>query len=92
MVADGVEWAVDHGYGWSEDKNHCEENGCMESADPSKVSSTAKSRGHRQLGSLGSGNHFLEIERVDKIFDERIAKHLGIERAGQILVLVHTGS
>jgi tRNA-splicing ligase RtcB len=92
VVDDGVEWAVDHGYGWSEDKNHCEENGCMESADPSKVSSTAKSRGHRQLGSLGSGNHFLEIEKVDKIFDEHVAKHLGIERAGQILVLVHTGS
>ena len=92
VVADGVEWAVDRGYGWSEDKNHCEENGCMESADPSKVSSTAKSRGLRQLGSLGSGNHFLEIERVDKIFDERVAKYLGIERPGQILVLVHTGS
>jgi len=92
VVADGVEWAVDHGYGWSEDKKRCEEEGCMETADPSKVSSTAKSRGHRQLGSLGSGNHFLEIERVDKIFDERVAKQLGIQRAGQILVLVHTGS
>ena len=92
VVDDGVEWAIDHGYGWSEDKNHCEENGCMEAADPSKVSSTAKSRGHRQLGSLGSGNHFLEIERVDQILDERVAKHLGIERVGQILVLVHTGS
>jgi tRNA-splicing ligase RtcB len=92
VVADGVEWAIDHGYGWSEDKNRCEENGCMESADPSKVSSTAKSRGHRQLGSLGSGNHFLEIEKVDEILDERVAKHLGIQRVGQILVLVHTGS
>jgi len=92
VVADGVEWAVDHGYGWSEDKKRCEEEGCMEAADPSKVSSTAKSRGHRQLGSLGSGNHFLEIEKVDKIFDERVGKHLGIERVGQILVLVHTGS
>ena len=64
----------------------------MESADPAKVSSTAKSRGHKQLGSLGSGNHFLEIERVDQIFDNRVATHLGIERAGQVLVLVHTGS
>jgi tRNA-splicing ligase RtcB len=92
VVDDGVEWAIDHGYGWPEDKKHCEENGCMEAADPSKVSSTAKSRGHRQLGSLGSGNHFLEIEKVDQILDERVAKHLGIERVGQILVLVHTGS
>jgi tRNA-splicing ligase RtcB len=92
VVADGVDWALDHGYGWPEDKKHCEENGCMETADPSKVSPTAKSRGHRQLGSLGSGNHFLEIEKVDQIFDERVAKHLGIERVGQVLVLVHTGS
>jgi len=92
VVADGVEWAVDHGYGWSEDKKHCEEEGCMESADPARVSSTAKSRGHRQLGSLGSGNHFLEIEKVDQILDERVATHLGIQRVGQILVLVHTGS
>lgn len=64
----------------------------MESADPSKVSSTAKKRGCTQVGSLGSGNHFLEIETVDRIFNPDVAKRFGIEREGQVLVLIHTGS
>jgi tRNA-splicing ligase RtcB len=92
VVSDGVEWAVDKGYGWAEDIKRCEENGCMEAADPAKVSSTAKSRGCPQLGSLGSGNHFLEIEKVDRIFDQKVAESLGIKRLGQVLVLIHTGS
>lgn len=92
VVKEGVNWAIDKGYGWPEDGKRCEEKGCMETADPGKVSSVAKNRGSSQLGSLGSGNHFLEIERVDKILDPATAKHLGIEREGQILVLIHTGS
>ena len=92
VTREGVEWAVDHGYGWAEDRKHCEENGCMETADPDKVSGVAKQRGSPQLGSLGSGNHFLEIEKVDKIFDQLVAEKLGIRKEGQILVLVHTGS
>jgi len=64
----------------------------MEAADPSKVSNSAKSRGAPQLGSLGSGNHFIEIERADKIIDKRVAERLGIHKEGQILVLIHTGS
>jgi len=92
VLSDGVEWAIDRGYGWSEDATKCEEEGCMESADPNKVSPTAKSRGTPQLGSLGSGNHFLEIEKVDEIVDEKAAKVFGIEKVGQILVFVHTGS
>jgi tRNA-splicing ligase RtcB len=92
VVSEGVEWAIDHGYGWSEDKSHCEEDGCLDGADPSRVSPTAKQRGSPQLGSLGSGNHFLEIERVDKILDQKVATALGIEKEGQILVLAHTGS
>ncbi len=92
VTREGVEWAVDHGYGWAEDQKHCEENGCMQTADPDKVSGTAKQRGAPQLGSLGSGNHFLEIERVDKIFDVPVAEKLGIRKEGQVLVLVHTGS
>ena len=92
VTREGVEWAVDHGYGWAEDQKHCEENGCMETADPDKVSGVAKQRGTPQLGSLGSGNHFLEIEKVDKIFDQPVAEKLGIRKEGQILVLVHTGS
>jgi len=66
--------------------------GCMKGADPSKVSPTAKNRGLSQVGSLGSGNHFLEIEKVDRVFDEGVAKSLGINRVGQVLVLIHTGS
>src|SRR5207244_10283142 len=64
----------------------------MEAADPSKVSSSSRSRGAPQLGSLGSGNNFIEIERADRIFDERVAQRLGIQKTGQILVLIHTGS
>jgi tRNA-splicing ligase RtcB len=64
----------------------------MERADPDKVSGVAKQRGSPQLGSLGSGNHFLEIEKVDKIIDQPVAEKLGIKKEGQILVLVHTGS
>jgi tRNA-splicing ligase RtcB len=92
VTREGVEWAVDHGYGWAEDQKHCEESGCMVTANPDKVSGVAKQRGAPQLGSLGSGNHFLEIEKVDKIFDTHVAERLGIRKEGQILVLVHTGS
>ena len=91
-VTDGLDWAVDHGYAWPEDPKTIEEEGCMEAADPAKVSNSAKSRGAPQLGSLGSGNHFIEIERADRIFDKRVAEHLGIHKEGQILVLIHTGS
>jgi len=91
-VTDGLDWAIDKGYAWPEDPKTIEEEGCMEAADPSKVSSSAKSRGAPQLGSLGSGNHFIEIERADRIFDERTAQRLGIQKEGQILVLIHTGS
>jgi len=92
LALTGVEWAVKQGYGWREDAERCEENGCMKGADPSKVSPTAKNRGLSQVGSLGSGNHFLEIEKVDRVFDEGVAKSLGINRVGQVLVLIHTGS
>ncbi len=88
----GVEWAIEHGYGWDEDREHCEENGSMKSADSSKVSPHAKRRGANQLGTLGSGNHFLEVQVVDKIYDPDIAKRLGITRVGQVTVMVHTGS
>ncbi|MCI4439577.1 RtcB family protein, partial [archaeon] len=76
-VEEGVEWAIRRGYGWSEDVEFIEENGKMPGADSKKVSNTAKSRGRPQLGSLGSGNHFLEIDVVDKIFDEEAAKAFG---------------
>ncbi len=92
LVVDGVNWAINKGLGWPEDAEHCEEGGCMKNANPSKVSSTAKSRGLSQIGTLGSGNHFLEIQKVDKIFDSRTAKAFGIEQEGQVTVMIHCGS
>lgn len=92
LVVEGVQWVIDKGLGWPEDAEHCEEGGCMKNADPSKVSSTAKSRGLSQIGTLGSGNHFLEIQKVDKILDSRTAKAFGIEQEGQVTVMIHCGS
>ncbi|MBO3841963.1 MAG: intein-containing RctB family protein [Candidatus Brockarchaeota archaeon] len=91
-VREGVDWAIKRGYGWKEDAEFIEENGCLRGADPSRVSVTAKRRGLPQLGSLGSGNHFLEIDYVERIIDGEVARGFGIERTGQIVVLIHTGS
>jgi tRNA-splicing ligase RtcB len=87
----GARWAVDQGYGVRDDLAHCEENGAMKGADPSQVSVKARKRGRPQLGTIGSGNHFLEIQRVDEIFDEGIAKKFGLHE-GQITVMIHCGS
>jgi len=92
VLAEGVQWAVQRGYAWADDPEHIEERGSWGLADPSKVSTRAKQRGAPQLGTLGSGNHFLEVQVVDKIFDERIAKVFGIEQEGQVVVMIHTGS
>jgi len=92
IVMEGVPRIVDQGFGWPEDVKHCEENGHMSLADPSKVSSTAKKRGLTQIGTLGSGNHFLEVQRVDKIYDPETAKAFGITREGQVTVMIHCGS
>ncbi|AMM54574.1 RtcB family protein [Pyrococcus kukulkanii] len=91
VLVDGAKWAVDHGYGWERDLERLEEGGRMEGADPNAVSQRAKQRGAPQLGSLGSGNHFLEVQVVDKIFDPEIAKVYGLFE-GQVVVMVHTGS
>lgn len=88
----GARWAVEHGYGWEEDTEFLEENGCLKHADVSKVSIKAKQRGAPQIGSLGAGNHFLEIQKVEEIFDHQVAKVFGIDREGQIVVMIHTGS
>ena len=92
LVTEGVGWLIHKGLGWAEDGEHCEEGGHMLSADPSKVSSTAKSRGLTQIGTLGSGNHFLEIQKVDKIFNPETAKAFGITEPGQVTVMIHCGS
>ncbi|WP_407379148.1 RtcB family protein [Methanobrevibacter sp.] len=87
----GAEWAVENGYGWKEDLEVLEENGRMVDADSSEVSDKAKKRGIPQLGSLGSGNHFLEIQVVDEIYNEKVAEVYGLKK-GMIVVMVHTGS
>ncbi len=92
LLVEGVRWAVSHGYGTKNDAEVCEEGGSMAGADPTRVSDTARKRGASQLGSLGSGNHFLEVQKVDKIFDERAAKAMGLEKEGQLTVLIHCGS
>ncbi|HEX7483257.1 MAG TPA: RtcB family protein [Candidatus Bathyarchaeia archaeon] len=92
LVTEGVQWLIDRGLGWSEDAKHCEENGQMTKANPDKVSNTAKNRGLTQIGTLGSGNHFLEIQKVDKIFNEKTAKAFGITHEGQVTVMIHCGS
>ncbi len=91
VMTEGVFWAVEMGYGWEEDPKRIEENGRMEGADPSKVSSTAIKRGAPQLGTLGSGNHFLEIQKVEKIFDPDVADRFGLFK-DQVVVMIHTGS
>ena len=92
VLVRGVQWAVDHGYGSKDDADVCEENGQIKNADPGKISPTARKRGAPQLGSLGSGNHFLEVQRVDQIHDKEAAKKMGIFNEGQITVLIHCGS
>jgi tRNA-splicing ligase RtcB len=91
-VKGGANWAVEKGYGWKEDAERVEENGAMKAADPSKVSQKAKSRGAPQFGTLGAGNHFLEVQKVDKIIDANTAKTFGIENEGQAVVMLHCGS
>ena len=91
VLVNGVNWAIDHGYGSSNDSDVCEENGKIPGADPNKVSDKARKRGAPQLGSLGSGNHFLEIQKVAEIHDEESANRMGIKE-GTITVLIHCGS
>jgi len=91
-VSEGIQWAVDKGYGWDRDFSHSEEGGCMKEANPDKVSQRALKRGASQLGTLGAGNHFLEIARVSEIFDQKAAKIYGITDPDQVIVWVHTGS
>ncbi len=92
VLENGVEWAIEQGIGTEEDRQNCESYGKMESADASKVSPRAKKRGKNQLGTLGAGNHFLEIQVVDEIYDEKIAKKFGVNKKGQVMFMIHTGS
>jgi tRNA-splicing ligase RtcB len=91
VLIEGAKWAVNHGYGTADDLEMTEDRGAMAGADPEMVSARALERGREQLGTLGSGNHFLEIEVVEDIFDKAAATAFGLE-IGQIAVLIHSGS
>ena len=87
----GANWAVENNYGNQQDVDNCESFGQLKEADADFISETAKSRGVNQLGTLGSGNHFVEVQYVDEIFDEGVAKTFGLEK-GQITIMIHCGS
>lgn len=92
VLNQGLKWALGKGYATEEDLEHCEENGCLSGADAKLISQKAKQRAFNELGTLGSGNHFLEIQKVDQIYNPSIAKKFGIIEKDQITIMVHTGS
>jgi tRNA-splicing ligase RtcB len=91
MLLKGSAWAVDHGYGNAKDIIRCEEQGQMKSADPSAVSDKARQRGMPQSGTLGSGNHFLEVQEVKEIYNVSAAERMGLS-TGQVCIMIHCGS
>jgi tRNA-splicing ligase RtcB len=91
VLREGAGWAVRRGRGWDRDLRFQEEGGCLAGADPSLVGASAHQRGAGQLGTLGSGNHFLEIQKVDRIDDEPAARAMGL-KVGDVVVMLHTGS
>jgi tRNA-splicing ligase RtcB len=91
VLKKGARWAVEKGFGIAEDLGHIEEQGCIEGGDSDRVSERAMERGRAQLGTLGSGNHFVEVGYVAEVFDESIARALGLWK-DQVTIIVHTGS
>lgn len=91
LLAGGARYAVEQGHGVPEDLDRCEDRGVLADADPDAVGPRARERGLEQVGSLGSGNHFLEVEAVDEIYDERLAEAFGLW-PGRVCVMIHTGS
>ena len=91
VLEEGSKWSVKKGFGNQEDLSHTEDQGQMSSADPSKVSQRALERGREQLGTLGAGNHFLEIQVIDEVYDEQAANSMGLFK-GQVTIMIHTGS
>ncbi len=94
VMVEGSKWAVDNGYGWKDDLKNTEGNGRIEGANPDKVSDKAVSRGFNQIGTLGSGNHYLEIQvaKQNNIFDKNIADAWNIKEPEQVTVMIHCGS
>jgi tRNA-splicing ligase RtcB (3'-phosphate/5'-hydroxy nucleic acid ligase) len=91
VMLEGAAWMVEQGYGEPDDLTHCEESGAIDGADPAAVGDRPRKRGLPQLGTLGSGNHFLEVQYVEQIYEPEIAAKFGIA-VGQIVVLIHSGS
>ncbi|MFC1947557.1 RtcB family protein [Chloroflexota bacterium] len=92
IMLNGSRWAIDKGFGEDRDVSVTEESGCIKGANPDKVSAKARERGIPQLGTLGSGNHFLEVGSVDEIYDRKTARVMGIHDKDQVIVMIHTGS
>lgn len=90
-LENGLAWAVKKGYATVQDKKLCEDEGCIVGANAEKVSIRAKSRGKKQLGTIGSGNHFIEVQDVESIFDDKTARVLGLSK-GTVVIMIHTGS
>ncbi|HAW60209.1 MAG TPA: RNA-splicing ligase RtcB, partial [Actinobacteria bacterium] len=91
LMVKGARWAVAAGYGWREDLDYTEDGGCLPEADPSKVSRRAFERGLSQPGTLGAGNHFLELQEVVEIYDDKVAEVFGLLK-GQLVMMIHSGS
>src|SRR3990172_4056642 len=92
VMVQGARWALEHGYAWPEDVESVEDGGALKGANPDKVSRRAKERGAPQLGTLGSGNHFLEIQVIDEVYNAEAARAMGVEKPGQVIVFIHCGS
>jgi tRNA-splicing ligase RtcB len=91
MLTGGAEWAVKKGYGVKDDLEYIEEHGRVDGAEPEHVSDTAKKRQYREMGTLGSGNHYLEVQVVDEVYDEKAAQAMGL-RKNDVVITVHCGS
>ena len=94
VVEQGAKWCINNGYGWEEDLELIEENGCIEGANADKISEKAIDRGFSQIGTLGSGNHYLEIQvaKKENIFEPELAKAFGITKPDQVVIMFHCGS
>jgi tRNA-splicing ligase RtcB (3'-phosphate/5'-hydroxy nucleic acid ligase) len=91
ILEEGAGWVVNEGYGWSQDLDRIEDGGCLEGADPDQVSERAIRRGKDQVGTVGSGNHFIEVGYVDEVYDESSAQAMGLPQ-GTVTVFIHSGS
>jgi tRNA-splicing ligase RtcB len=92
VLSKGAGWVVAKGYGRPEDLEATEERGCLAGADPRALSDRARKRGRPQLATLGSGNHFLELQVVERVYDEAAAARMGLDEPGQVAVMIHCGS